>query len=61
MKTRGTDASVRMCEKLVLESLRRVRGRPMKYWVEVIRQNMMLLQLTEDIAWIERGGGQKLR
>ena len=29
---------------------RRGRGRPKKYWVEVIRQDMEQLQLTEDMT-----------
>ncbi|KAF3659858.1 putative protein PEROXIN-4-like [Capsicum annuum] len=47
---RGTDAPVRRCERLALDGFRRGRGRPKKYWREVmIRRNMEQLQLTEDM------------
>ncbi|KAF3615266.1 hypothetical protein FXO38_35213 [Capsicum annuum] len=45
---RGTDAPVRRCERLALDGFRRRRGRPKKYWREVIRHDMKQLQLTED-------------
>ncbi|KAF3647835.1 hypothetical protein FXO37_19750 [Capsicum annuum] len=35
---RGTDAPVRMCERLALDGFRRGRGRPKKYWKEVISE-----------------------
>nr|XP_009799838.1 PREDICTED: uncharacterized protein LOC104245841 [Nicotiana sylvestris] len=47
---RDTDAPVRRCERLDLEGLRRGRGRLKKYWGDVIRQDMVLLQLTEDLS-----------
>lgn len=50
VKRRSTDASLRKCERLVLVGLRRVRGRPKKYWGELIRQDMALLQLTEGMT-----------
>ncbi|XP_070020433.1 uncharacterized protein [Nicotiana sylvestris] len=50
VKRRSIDAPVRRCERLAMESLRRGRGRPKKYWGEVIRQDMVLLQLTEDMT-----------
>ncbi|XP_070046133.1 uncharacterized protein [Nicotiana tomentosiformis] len=50
MKRRNTDAPVRRCERLALEGIRRDRVRPKKYWGEVIRQDMALLQLTEDMT-----------
>ncbi|XP_070028184.1 uncharacterized protein [Nicotiana sylvestris] len=37
-------------ERLAMESLRRGRGRPKKYWGEVIRRDMTPLQLTEDMT-----------
>ncbi|KAM3394451.1 hypothetical protein P3S68_003453 [Capsicum galapagoense] len=46
---RGTDAPVRRCERLALDGFRRGRGRPKKYWREVIRRDMEQLQLTEDM------------
>ncbi|XP_070056472.1 uncharacterized protein [Nicotiana tomentosiformis] len=50
VKRRSIDAPVRRCERLAMESLRRGQGRPKKYWGEVIRQDMTLLQLTEDMT-----------
>ncbi|KAM3246179.1 hypothetical protein P3L10_007946 [Capsicum annuum] len=37
---RGADASVRRCEILAMDDFRRGRGRPKKYWREVIRHDM---------------------
>ncbi|XP_070008739.1 uncharacterized protein [Nicotiana sylvestris] len=51
VKRRSIDALIRRCERLAMESsLRRGRGRPKKYWGEVIRQDMALLQLTENMT-----------
>ncbi|KAF3623633.1 putative 60S ribosomal protein L18-1 [Capsicum annuum] len=47
---RGTDTPVRRCENLALDGFRRSRGRPKKYWREVIRYDMEQLQLTEDMT-----------
>ncbi|KAM3375418.1 hypothetical protein P3S68_014132 [Capsicum galapagoense] len=47
---RGRDAPVRRCERLVLDGFKRGRGRPKKYWREVIRRDIELLQLTEDMT-----------
>jgi len=44
------DTPVRRCERLIMESLRRGRARPKKYWGEAIRQDMALLQLTENMT-----------
>nr|XP_016500006.1 PREDICTED: uncharacterized protein LOC107818496 [Nicotiana tabacum] len=49
VQRRSTDAPVRRYERLVVAGLRRGRGRPKKYWGDVIRQDMALLQLTEGI------------
>ena len=46
---RGTDAPVRRCERLALDGFKRGRGRPKKYWREVIKRDMEQLQLTEDM------------
>ncbi|KAG5582964.1 hypothetical protein H5410_053591 [Solanum commersonii] len=46
----GADAPVRRCEGLVVEGTRRGRGRPKKYWGEVIRQDLAQLHLTEDMT-----------
>ncbi|XP_075109131.1 uncharacterized protein LOC142180924 [Nicotiana tabacum] len=50
VRRRSIDAPVRRCERLAMESLRRGRGRSKKYWREVIRQDMVLLQLNEDLT-----------
>ncbi|KAK4730683.1 hypothetical protein R3W88_023671 [Solanum pinnatisectum] len=55
------DAPVRRCERLTIEGLRRGRGRPKKYWIEVIRKDMTSLKLTKDMtldrkAWRSRTG-----
>ncbi|KAG5575699.1 hypothetical protein H5410_055833, partial [Solanum commersonii] len=50
MKRRGADTPVRRCEGLVVEGTQRGRGRPKKYWGEVIRQDLAQLHLTEDMT-----------
>ncbi|XP_060179517.1 B3 domain-containing protein REM17-like isoform X4 [Lycium barbarum] len=50
VKRRDTDAPVRRCERLAMDGFRRGRGRPKKYWGEVIRHDMAQLQLTEDMT-----------
>ncbi|OIT08557.1 hypothetical protein A4A49_18166 [Nicotiana attenuata] len=50
VKRRSLDATVRRCERLALVGTRRGRGRPKKYWGEVIRQDMARLQISEDMA-----------
>ncbi|XP_070002436.1 uncharacterized protein [Nicotiana sylvestris] len=50
VKRRGTDELERRRERLVLEGQWRGRGRPKKYWGEVIRKDIVLLQLTEDMT-----------
>ncbi|KAF3628760.1 putative Ribosomal protein S9 [Capsicum annuum] len=50
VKRRGVDAPVRRCERLALDGFKRGRGRPKKYWGEVIRRDMEQLQLTEDMT-----------
>jgi len=35
-----TGASVRRCDRLIMDGYRRGRGRPKKYWWEVIRHDM---------------------
>ncbi|XP_060178058.1 uncharacterized protein LOC132607992 [Lycium barbarum] len=56
-KRRCADAPVSRCERMVVVGLKRGRGRPKKAWREEIRQDMALLQLTEDITGDRRGGG----
>ncbi|PHT34474.1 DNA-directed RNA polymerase III subunit RPC1 [Capsicum baccatum] len=46
----STDVPVRRCERLALDGFRRGRGRPKKYWREVIRHDIEQLQLTEDMT-----------
>ncbi|KAG5589714.1 hypothetical protein H5410_040228, partial [Solanum commersonii] len=43
-------AQVKKCERLVVEGTQRGRGRPKKYWGEVIRQDLAQLHLTEDMT-----------
>ncbi|XP_070007264.1 uncharacterized protein [Nicotiana sylvestris] len=50
IQRRSTDAPVRRCERLAVVGTRRGRGRPKKYWGEVIRQDMARLRITEDMA-----------
>ncbi|XP_070026581.1 uncharacterized protein [Nicotiana sylvestris] len=50
VKRRDIDALVRRCKRLTMADLRKGRGKPKKYWGEVIRQNMSLLQLTKDMT-----------
>ena len=47
---RGTDASIRICERLARDDFRRARGRPKKYRRKVMRHDMEQLQLTEDLT-----------
>ncbi|KAF3658233.1 putative protein ASPARTIC PROTEASE IN GUARD CELL 1-like [Capsicum annuum] len=46
---RDAGAPVRRCERLALDGFRS-RGRPKKYWKEVIGHDMEQLQLTEDMT-----------
>ncbi|XP_070043830.1 uncharacterized protein [Nicotiana tomentosiformis] len=50
VQRRSPDVPVRRCEWLVVEGMRRGKGRPKKYWGEVIRQDMARLQISEDMA-----------
>ena len=50
MQRRSVDALVRRCERLVLGGTQRGRGRPKKYWGEMIRHDMAKLNLTEDMT-----------
>ncbi|PHU28316.1 hypothetical protein BC332_00409 [Capsicum chinense] len=47
---RSTDVLVRRCKRLAADRFRRSRGRPKKYWREVIRHDMEQFQLTEDMT-----------
>ncbi|PHT37653.1 hypothetical protein CQW23_21226 [Capsicum baccatum] len=47
---RSTDAPVQRCERLTRDGFKRGRGRPKKYWGEVIRHDIEQLQLTEDMT-----------
>ena len=47
---RAPDAPVRRCETLAIDGFRQGRGRPKKYWREVIRHDMEHLQLSEDMT-----------
>ncbi|XP_070017052.1 uncharacterized protein [Nicotiana sylvestris] len=50
VKKRDIAASVRRCERLSMAGLRKGRGRPKKYWGHVVRQDISVLQLTEDMT-----------
>ncbi|XP_070043285.1 uncharacterized protein [Nicotiana tomentosiformis] len=50
VRRRRLDAPVRRCERLALTGMRRGRGRPKKYWGEVIRQDMMRTEISEGMA-----------
>nr|XP_009613482.1 uncharacterized protein LOC104106609 [Nicotiana tomentosiformis] len=50
VKSRSADAPVRRCERLASGGLKKGRGRPKKYWGEVITQDLALLHLTEDMT-----------
>ncbi|XP_075096148.1 uncharacterized protein LOC142174255 [Nicotiana tabacum] len=50
VRRRNIDASVRSCERLTIAGLRKGRGRPKKYWGEVIRHDMLVLHLTKDMT-----------
>ena len=50
VQRRHQSAPVRRCKVLYLGEVRRGRGRPKKSWKEVIRQDLELLDLSEDMA-----------
>ncbi|XP_070033093.1 uncharacterized protein [Nicotiana tomentosiformis] len=50
VKRRSMDTPVRRCEKLALTGMRRGRGQPTKYWEEMIKHDMVRLQISEDMA-----------
>ncbi|KAK4356059.1 hypothetical protein RND71_025030 [Anisodus tanguticus] len=54
VQMRDTDAPVRRGDKLAMDGFRSGRGRPKKYWGEVIRRDMSHVQLTEDMT-LDRG------
>ncbi|XP_070026420.1 uncharacterized protein [Nicotiana sylvestris] len=61
VKRRSIDAPVGRCERLVMESLRRGRGRPKKYWGELIRQDVSLFQFTEDMTLDRRVWSSRIK
>nr|XP_016448945.1 PREDICTED: uncharacterized protein LOC107774013 [Nicotiana tabacum] len=50
VKRRNINGPVRRCERFTIAGQRRGRVMPRKYWGEVIRQDMTLLQLTEHMT-----------
>ncbi|VFQ78699.1 unnamed protein product [Cuscuta campestris] len=50
VRRRDPDAPLRRCERITVIGGSRGRGRPRKNWKEVIRQDLGLLDLTEDMA-----------
>nr|XP_018634600.1 uncharacterized protein LOC108949236 [Nicotiana tomentosiformis] len=61
VRRRSIDAPVRGCETLALAGTRGGRGRPKKYWGEVIRQDMARLQISEDMALDREGWRSRIR
>ncbi|PHU26002.1 hypothetical protein BC332_04334 [Capsicum chinense] len=47
---RDTDAPVHRCERLALDGFKWDRGRPKRYWREVIKHDLERLQLIEDMT-----------
>ncbi|KAG5625880.1 hypothetical protein H5410_011098 [Solanum commersonii] len=50
VRRRCADAPVRRCEGMAIEGTRSGRGRPKKFWGEVIRQDLAQLHITEDMT-----------
>ena len=50
MKRRSVDASVRRCERINIPKGKRGKGRPKKSLEEVIREDLKVVRLTEDMA-----------
>jgi hypothetical protein len=50
VRRRPVDAPVRRCENLNILGFKRNRGRPKKTWGEVIRNDMSLIHVTEDLT-----------
>nr|XP_016440806.1 PREDICTED: uncharacterized protein LOC107766524 [Nicotiana tabacum] len=50
VKRRDIDAPMRGCERLSMAGLRNKRDSPKKYWGDVVKQDMILLQLIEDMT-----------
>ncbi|KAF3634440.1 putative haloacid dehalogenase-like hydrolase domain-containing protein 3-like [Capsicum annuum] len=59
--SRGADAPVRRYERLALDGFRRRRGRPKKYWREVIRLDLEQFQLTEDMTLDRKAWRSRIR
>nr|XP_016515887.1 PREDICTED: uncharacterized protein LOC107832536 [Nicotiana tabacum] len=50
VRRRSPDAPVRSCERLAVVGASRGRGRPKRYWGEVIRQDMAKMRISEDMT-----------
>ena len=50
VKRRSVDAPVRRCERINIPEGKRGRGRPKKSLDEVIREDLRVVGLTEDLA-----------
>jgi len=50
VKRRNDNTPVRRCEMISLLECRRGRGRPKKSWKKVIKEDLNLLGLTEDMT-----------
>lgn len=47
---RDQNSPIRRCEPLMMTESKRGRGRPKKYWGEVIKQDLTLLGLIKDMT-----------
>lgn len=54
LKRQGVDALVRRCERLDIMGTTRGKGRPKKYRQEMIRKDMVQLQVPEDMTFDRR-------
>ncbi|XP_059313669.1 uncharacterized protein LOC132064632 [Lycium ferocissimum] len=61
VKRRCEDAPMSKCERLEIAGVRRGRGRSKKNWREVIRQDMIELQVTEDMTLDRRAWRSRIR
>ncbi|XP_070002920.1 uncharacterized protein [Nicotiana sylvestris] len=61
VKRRSNDAPIMRYERLAMTNLRRGRCRPKKYLGEMIRQDMVFLQLTKDMTLDRRVWRSRIR
>ncbi|XP_070057505.1 uncharacterized protein [Nicotiana tomentosiformis] len=61
VKKRSIEVPVRRCERLASVGIMRGRGRPKKSWGEVIRRDMVQMELTKDMTLDRRVWRSKIR